>query len=104
MKRRLSILLSSLGEPKTLFLDEPTTGMDVKSRREVWYLIQKLKNTLGLSIIMTTHAMEEAEYLSDRIMIINHGELKCIGTGLKLKKDYGDGYKLKMVICLFKDY
>lgn len=76
MKRRLSILLSSLGNPKIIFLDEPTTGMDVKSRREVWHLIQSLKGGYGgVSLIMTTHAMEEAEYLSDRIMIIDGGKL-----------------------------
>ena len=97
MKRRLSITLSTLGNPKIILLDEPTTGMDVKNRRDVWDLIQNIKQR-DVSIIMTTHAMEEAEYLSDRIMVLNEGEMKAIGTGLYLKNQFGNGYKLKLIV------
>ncbi len=66
-----------------MFLDEPTTGMDPKSRREVWSIIQDMKSRM--SILLTTHAMEEADVLSDRIMVINKGEMKCVGSSLELK-------------------
>lgn len=96
MKRRLSIAVAGIGNPKILFLDEPTTGMDPKSRRQVWSLIQKLKK--DKSIILTTHAMEEADVLSDRIMVINQGLKKCLGTSLNLKNTFGEGYKLSLIV------
>ncbi|EGR33847.1 hypothetical protein IMG5_034790 [Ichthyophthirius multifiliis] len=96
MKRRLSIAICSQGQPKVIFLDEPTTGMDTKIRREVWKLIQEIKE--GKSIILTTHSMEEAQVLSDRISILVQGELKCIGTGLNLRNEYGGGYKVQIVM------
>ena len=71
MKRRLSVAISSIGNPKVIFMDEPTTGMDPVSRKQVWDLIQNLKK--GRAIILTTHAMEEAEALSDRIAVIVDG-------------------------------
>lgn len=98
MKRRLSLIISSLGDPKILFLDEPTTGMDPKSRREVWKIIQDMKSRM--SILLTTHAMEEADVLSDRIMVVNRGEMKCVGRSLELKNSYGDGYRLSLIVEL----
>jgi len=96
MKRRLSMAIAFVGNPDIVFLDEPTTGMDPKNRRYVWELIQKMKK--GRSIVLTTHAMEEADILSDRIAVISKGRLKCVGTSLYLKANYGDGYRLSVVI------
>eukprot|EP01016_Furgasonia_blochmanni_P039228 TRINITY_DN4844_c0_g3_i5.p1 TRINITY_DN4844_c0_g3~~TRINITY_DN4844_c0_g3_i5.p1 ORF type:complete len:272 (-),score=35.08 TRINITY_DN4844_c0_g3_i5:61-876(-) len=95
MKRRLSIAISSIGDPRIIFLDEPTTGMDPKSRRQVWELIQNMKKER--LIVLTTHAMEEADALSDRIMVMVDGYARCIGTSLYLKNNFGAGYRLSLV-------
>lgn len=78
MQRRLSIAMALISEPQILFLDEPTQGLDVISRRELWAAIEKLKGKV--TMILTTHYMEEAEALSDRIGIMSKGELKATGT------------------------
>ena len=96
MKRRLSVAIASIGNPRIIFLDEPTTGMDPVSRRDVWTLVQKLKK--DKVVILTTHAMEEADILSDRIAVVCDGKLKCVGTPLYLKNSYGDGYRITLVI------
>lgn len=77
-QRRLSIALSLMNNPKILFLDEPTLGLDVLVRRELWEVIKELKGKT--TIILTTHYMEEAEYLSDRIGIMDKGNLIYVGT------------------------
>ena len=74
MKRRLSVALSFLGDPHVIFLDEPTTGMDPKIRRDVWNLILRMKQDRVM--IMTTHSMEEADILGDNIAIMANGQLK----------------------------
>ena len=94
MKRRLSVAISSIGEPKIIYLDEPTTGMDPVSRRQVWELINELKK--GRVIMLTTHSMEEADVLADRIAIMAHGKLRCIGNSLHLKSKFGDGYRVNI--------
>ena len=71
-----------ISEPQILFLDEPTIGLDVLARRELWSAIKKLKGKI--TIILTTHYMEEAEALSDRIGIMSRGELKAVGTAAEL--------------------
>jgi ABC-type multidrug transport system ATPase subunit len=76
-------------------MDEPTTGMDPKTRRGVWQMIKDLKK--NRCVILTTHAMEEAEVLADRIVVVSEGNLKCLGTSLFLKNNYGDGYRLSLV-------
>ena len=83
-QRRLSIAMALITEPKILFLDEPTLGLDVLARRELWRIIEKLKGRIA--IILTTHYLEEAEALSDRIGIMSKGELKAIGTAAELKE------------------
>lgn len=95
MKRRLSVAISSIGNPRIIFMDEPTTGMDPVSRRDVWNLIQRLKR--NKVIVLTTHAMEEADILSDRLAVVCDGKLKCVGTPLYLKNAYGDGYRISLV-------
>ena len=81
-KRKLSIAISLINNPKILFLDEPTLGLDVISRRELWNIIQKQKDKM--TIILTTHYMEEAEALSDRVGIINKGLLIELDTPSKI--------------------
>jgi ABC-type multidrug transport system ATPase subunit len=96
MKRRLSILLSTIGNPQVIFLDEPTTGLDPVNKRFIWSMIQNIKKQRA--VILTTHSMEEADFLSDRIGVIVEGNFKCIGTPLELKKSYGSGYLLTFSI------
>lgn len=84
LKRRLSIAMALITEPEIIFLDEPTLGLDVLARRELWRIIEKLKGKI--TIILTTHYLEEAEALSDRIGIMAKGELKAVGTSDELKK------------------
>lgn len=81
-QRRLSIAMALISNPKVLFLDEPTLGLDVIARRELWSIIQKLKGKI--TIILTTHYLEEAEALADRIGIMAKGDLKAIGTAKDL--------------------
>ena len=86
-KRRLSIAMALIGEPKVLFLDEPTLGMDVLARRELWKIIEELKGKT--TIILTTHYMEEAEALSDRIGVMINGRLVALGTLAELEERTG---------------
>lgn len=95
MRRRISVALSTMGNPSIILMDEPTTGMDPVSRRHVWNLIQRLKQKKV--IIMSTHAMEEAECLSDKLIVLDHGEVQCVGTPLKLKNMLGNGYRVSMI-------
>ena len=81
-KRRLSIAMALISEPKILFLDEPTLGLDVLARRELWTVIEQLKQTT--TVILTTHYLEEAEALSDRICIMKDGQIKAIGSASQL--------------------
>lgn len=83
-QRRLSIAMALITEPEILFLDEPTLGLDVLARRELWQVISRLKGKI--TIILTTHYLEEAESLCDRIGIMTKGELKAEGTAEELKK------------------
>lgn len=84
-QRKLSIAMALITEPKILFLDEPTLGLDVLARRELWSVIQKMKGRI--TIILTTHYLEEAEALSDRIAIMVKGKLRAIGTAEELKAE-----------------
>ncbi len=83
-QRRLSIAMALISEPQVLFLDEPTLGLDVIARRELWHLIGRLKGKI--TIILTTHYLEEAESLADRIGIMAKGKLRAVGTPSELKK------------------
>ena len=86
-QRRVSIAMALIGEPEILFLDEPTLGLDVIARHELWNTIRSLKGKV--TVIMTTHYMEEAEVLSDRIGIMKEGRLLTVGTSEELKKQAG---------------
>ncbi len=96
MKRRLSLAMAAIGNPKIILLDEPTTGLDPKVRQQVWALIGKLK--ANRSIILTTHSMEEADVLADRVCVMVKGRLRCIGSSLFLKELYGKGHRLTLNI------
>lgn len=93
MRRRLSLALSTVGNPKLLILDEPTTGMDAKVRLLTWRLILGLRGRH--TVLITTHNMEEAECVSDRIMIMSKGRVIAEGTALQLKKQFGQGYVIR---------
>eukprot|EP01029_Cantina_marsupialis_P011327 TRINITY_DN2528_c0_g1_i11.p1 TRINITY_DN2528_c0_g1~~TRINITY_DN2528_c0_g1_i11.p1 ORF type:complete len:1136 (-),score=423.77 TRINITY_DN2528_c0_g1_i11:262-3474(-) len=96
MKRRLSLGIALTGNPKVIFLDEPTTGLDPQTRQGVWRIINRARS--GRCIILTTHSMEEADTLSTRIAIMANGEVSCIGSQQHLKNRYGDGYQLKIMM------
>lgn len=95
MKRKLSVGVALCGRSKVVFCDEPSSGMDPAARRALWDLLQKEKQ--GRSILLTTHFMDEADVLGDRIAIMADGELKCCGSSFFLKKRFGTGYHL---ICV----
>lgn len=86
-QRRVSIAMALIGEPKILFLDEPTLGLDVIARSELWDMILSLKGEI--TILLTTHYMEEAERLSDRVGVMKDGRLLALGTVEELKKETG---------------
>ncbi|XP_069039700.1 ATP-binding cassette sub-family A member 2 [Lepisosteus oculatus] len=95
MKRKLSVAIAFVGGSRAVILDEPTAGVDPYARRAIWDLILKYKQ--GRTILLSTHHMDEADLLGDRIAIISHGKLKCCGSPLFLKSTYGEGYKLTLV-------
>ncbi|CAG7785272.1 unnamed protein product, partial [Allacma fusca] len=95
MKRKLCVAIAFSGDSKTIFLDEPTSGVDPFSRRSIWELLLKYKQ--GRTIVLTTHFMDEADMLGDRIAIISQGTLKTCGSSLFLKNKFGHGYSLQMV-------
>uniref|UniRef100_A0A7N4PUB5 ABC transporter domain-containing protein n=1 Tax=Sarcophilus harrisii TaxID=9305 RepID=A0A7N4PUB5_SARHA len=95
MKRKLSIGIALIGGSKVVMLDEPTSGMDPVSRRDIWDLLQNQKS--NRTILLTTHFMDEADLLGDRIAIMAKGELQCCGSSLFLKQKYGAGYHIIMV-------
>jgi ABC-2 type transport system ATP-binding protein len=76
-----------VNEPKVLFLDEPTTGLDPQAKRNLWDLVQEL-NAGGMTIVLTTHNMEEAEFLCDRLAIMDHGKVIAAGTPEQLIHQY----------------
>jgi ABC-2 type transport system ATP-binding protein len=85
MRRRLEIARGLVHEPKLFFLDEPTTGLDPVSRVAVWEMLARLKRERDLTILVTTHYMDEADKLCDRIAIVDHGKLVALDSPLKLK-------------------
>ena len=87
-KRKLSIAMALISEPEVLFLDEPTLGLDVLARRELWEAVRSLKGKI--TIILTTHYMEEAEQLSDRIAIMVGGRIHAVGTLSELEQLTGE--------------
>jgi len=85
MRRRVEIARGLVHEPRVFFLDEPTTGLDPVSRVHVWEMLSKVKQQRDLTVLITTHYMDEADKLCDRVAIVDHGELKALDSPLKLK-------------------
>ncbi|KAG1669733.1 ATP-binding cassette sub-family A member 1 [Nymphon striatum] len=94
MKRRLCVAIAFVGGSTTIILDEPTSGVDPVARRSIWDLILKYKQ--GRTILLTTHYMDEADILSDRVAIMHQGSLLCCGISMNLKSKYGSGYLLSV--------
>ncbi|KAK0586456.1 hypothetical protein LWI29_007257 [Acer saccharum] len=94
MKRRLSVAISLIGDPKVVYMDEPSTGLDPASRNTLWNAVKQAKQ--GRAIVLTTHSMEEAEALCDRLGIFVDGNLECIGNPRELKARYGGLYVFQM--------
>ncbi|XP_077981076.1 phospholipid-transporting ATPase ABCA1-like [Glandiceps talaboti] len=95
MKRKLSVAIAFVGGSRVVILDEPTAGVDPYARRSIWDLLSRYRK--GRTIILTTHHMDEADILGDRIAIISQGKLKCCGSSLYLKSQFGNGYYLVLV-------
>src|SRR5262249_55614944 len=85
MRRRVEIARGLVHEPRIFFLDEPTTGLDPVSRVAVWDMLYKIKRQRQLTVLLTTHYMDEADKLCDRVAIVDHGELKALDSPLRLK-------------------
>ena len=102
-KRKLSVAMAIIGNPKIVFLDEPSTGMDPKARRFMWKVISRISTERKEStVILTTHAMEEAEALSTRLGIMVNGNFKCIGTPQHIKSKYGKGFEIEVKLKILR--
>ena len=97
-KQRLALACAIVGDPELLFLDEPTTGLDPQSRRQIWELVEEFKST-GRSILLTTHYMDEAERLCDRVAIIDHGKVIALGTPRELIASLGAEHVVEFVLA-----
>ena len=93
-KRKLSVAIALIGGSRVVLLDEPTSGLDLGARRKLWNMLKQYKN--DRIIILTTHYMDEADILGDRIGIMVNGEIMCLGSSLFLKNRFGVGYNLVM--------
>ena len=91
-RRKLSVAIALIGDAKIIMLDEPTSGMDTTTRRSFWEMVKQYKE--GSIIILTTHYMDEADILGDRICIMAEGSVQCCGSSLFLKNRFGVGYNL----------
>ncbi len=89
MRRRLELACGLINRPKVLFLDEPTLGLDVQTRAATWNYVKMLKKEFGMTLFLTTHYLEEADALCDRIAIIDHGKIVVVGTPAELKDNLG---------------
>ncbi len=96
-KRKLSLAIAIIGSPAVLLCDEPSSGMDAMARRHLWDTISSA--TAGMAVVITTHAMDEAEALCSRIGIMADGALRCLGSAAMLKDRYGDGHSISAKAC-----
>lgn len=101
-KRKLSIAMALISEPKVLFLDEPTLGLDVLARRDLWSVVESLKGKI--TIVLTTHHMEEAEHLADRIAIMLEGKIAAIGTLAELEQLSGKTGLEESFVAIAENY
>ncbi len=99
MRKRLDIAMGLVHHPEVLFLDEPTTGLDPQTRGHIWDYIQGLSREIGMTILLSTHYMDEADHLADRIAIIDYGQIVTTGTPTQLKDSIsGDVVTLTIVL------
>ncbi|MDP1553585.1 MAG: ABC transporter ATP-binding protein [Methanobacteriaceae archaeon] len=98
MKRRLNLALALIHSPEIIVLDEPSEGLDPQSRRVLWNFIKSLRDEEGKTVILTTHLMDEADRLSDRIAIVDHGKLLRLDTPENLKKEIGEGDVVEILL------
>jgi ABC-2 type transport system ATP-binding protein len=94
-KQKMGLALSLVNSPELLFLDEPTTGLDPTARRAIWEVIRALKRK-GKTVILTTHYLDEAQQLSDRVAIMNHGRIVAMGTSDEIIEEHGSGERLEI--------
>ena len=94
-KQKLGLALSLVNSAELLFLDEPTTGLDPNARRAIWDVIRRLKSK-GRTVILTTHYLDEAEQLSDKVAIMNHGRIVAMGTAEDIVETHGSGERLEI--------
>jgi ABC-2 type transport system ATP-binding protein len=94
-KQKVGLALSFVNSPELLFLDEPTTGLDPSARRTIWEVIMRLKS-MGKTIILTTHYLDEAEHLADRVAIMNKGHIVAMGTPEEIIEEHGSGERLEV--------
>lgn len=99
MKRRLNLAMALIHSPEIVVLDEPSEGLDPQSRRVLWNFIRSLRDNEGKTVILTTHLMDEADGLSDRIAIIDHGKLLRLDTPKNLKKEFGEGDIVEILLA-----
>ncbi len=97
-KQRLAVACALVGDPELLFLDEPTTGLDPQSRRQLWDLVEKFRAT-GRTIVLTTHYMDEAERLCDRVAIVDHGTVIALGTPHELIASLGAAHVVEFAVA-----
>lgn len=97
-RRKLALALAVLNDPDVIFLDEPSSGVDPASRRQLWRIVQEATRLVGRSTVITSHSMEECEALCDRIGIMQDGRLLCIGTPAHLRARFGDTYQLDVTL------
>lgn len=96
-KQRLAVACALVGDPELLFLDEPTTGLDPQARRQLWDIIRRFRNT-GRTVMLTTHYMDEAERLCDRVAIVDHGKVIALGTPKELIQSLGGEHVIEFSI------
>jgi len=94
-KRKLSVAIALCGGSKFVILDEPTSGMDIQTRRQLWGMLKKYKK--DRIILMTTHYMDEADIIGDQIAIMAEGRVKCAGSNVFLKNRLGAGYNINII-------
>lgn len=92
MRRRLDLAMTLVGRPRVIFLDEPTTGLDPRSRRTMWEIIRRLVTDEGVTIFLTTQYLEEADRLADRIAVLHQGKLVAEGSPQELERQVGSGH------------
>ncbi len=97
-KQRLAVACALVGDPELLFLDEPTTGLDPQSRRQVWDIVNGLKQR-GRTVVLTTHYMDEAEKLCDRILVVDHGQAIADGTPRELIRSLGGDHVVEIAVA-----